>query len=112
MIGHCKHRVLDACKKLGRPCLFSKECFEPEEEEAPTNVPLTLDELREMDGEPVWCAEMECWGIVKVETVGHWANKPFLVGAWHTPTRGSAVNFECDVQMRGLTLYRRKPGED
>lgn len=76
------------------------------------NDPLTLDELREMPGEPVWCAEMECWGIVEVETVGCWANKPFLVGAWHAPTCGSAEKFECDIEMRGLTLYRRKPKED
>lgn len=75
------------------------------------NDPLTLDELREMPGEPVWCAEMECWGIVKVETIGYWANKPFLVGAWHVPTCGSAENFEYDIEMRGLTLCRRKPEE-
>lgn len=26
--------------------------------------PLTLDELREMDGEPVWCVEGKQWGLV------------------------------------------------
>ncbi len=27
----CKHRVMDCCRKNGRPCIFSKECFEAEE---------------------------------------------------------------------------------
>lgn len=33
------------------------------------NEPLTLDELRQMDGEPVWCVDgsgNRCWGIVYV----------------------------------------------
>lgn len=36
----------------------------------PPNDPLTLNELREMGGEPVWCLEMRCWGIIKLETIG------------------------------------------
>ena len=28
----CKHRVMDRCRKNGRPCTFSKECFEAEED--------------------------------------------------------------------------------
>lgn len=28
----CKHRVMDRCRKKGRPCTFSKECFEAEED--------------------------------------------------------------------------------
>lgn len=27
----CKHHVMDRCRKNGRPCTFSKECFEAEE---------------------------------------------------------------------------------
>ena len=30
------------------------------------NEPLTLDELREMDGEPVWFDTIKRWGVVKV----------------------------------------------
>lgn len=72
--------------------------------------PLTLDELREMGGDPAWCKEYQCWGIVKYETIGSWANKPFFVGAWHD--RGVAVDFEYDIEARGLTLYRHKPEVD
>ncbi len=75
------------------------------------NKPLTLDELREIGGEPVWCNEYQCYGIVKVETIGHWANKPFLVGARHVDFSGVAVDFEYDIEKRELTLYRHKPKE-
>ena len=34
--------------------------------EAP-NEPLTLEQLREMDGQPVWDSSLRCWGIVKSE---------------------------------------------
>ena len=41
-------------------------------EEAPTltqpNEPLTLEELREMDGEPVWFDTIKRWGIVIVRS--------------------------------------------
>lgn len=33
---------------------------------APPNEPLTLEELREMDGEPVWVDTIKRWGIVRV----------------------------------------------
>lgn len=37
--------------------------------EAP-NEPLTLEQLREMDGQPVWDSSLRCWGIVKSEKDG------------------------------------------
>lgn len=36
-MAFCKHRVMDRCKKDNKPCIFSKECFEPEEEKPMTN---------------------------------------------------------------------------
>lgn len=75
----------------------------------PPNDPLTLDELREMPGEPVWCEEYQCWGIVKCEGIGRWAGKPFLVGASYDTVYKVAVNFEYDIKKRNLTLYRYKP---
>lgn len=77
----------------------------------PPNVPLTLEQLREMPGEPVWCKELECWGIVKCEGHGHWAGTPFLVGAWYDSYNKMAVDFEHDIKRRKYTLYRRKPEE-
>lgn len=75
-----------------------------------SNDPLTLEELQGMGGEPVWCLEMRCWGIIKLETMGKWAGMPFLIGTLHD--RGVAVDFEYDVVKRELTLYRYKPEEE
>lgn len=83
------------------------DMVEQDEREDPK--PLTLDELWEMAGEPVWCSEYQCYGIIKVETIGSWSNTPFLVGVWHD--RGVAGNFEYDIEKRGLTIYRSKPKE-
>ena len=35
-------------------------------EESMSNDPLTIEQLREMDGEPVWFDTIKRWGIVKV----------------------------------------------
>lgn len=37
---------------------------------SPPNEPLTLGQLREMDGEPVWFDTIKRWGIVKVNREG------------------------------------------
>lgn len=36
----------------------------------PPNEPLTLDELREMDGEPVWVELYQAWALVEVKQNG------------------------------------------
>lgn len=38
------------------------------------NSSLIVDQLREMTGEPVWCEELQCWGIIKCASAGRWAN--------------------------------------
>lgn len=66
--------------------------------------PLTQQELQEIAGKPVYCPEIEAYGIVKCETIGIWARVPFLVGAWHHD--GVAVNFEYNIMERKLKCYR------
>lgn len=66
--------------------------------------PLVKQELQEMPGQPVYCPELESYGIVKCETKGKWAGIPFLVGAWHKD--GVAVNFEYNIIQRELKCYR------
>lgn len=65
--------------------------------------PLTQQELQEMAGKPVYCPEIEAYGIVKCETKGRYAGLPFLVGVWHD--KGVAVNFEYDITKRKLKCY-------
>lgn len=96
---------IDRCKS----CPLCQSDKIRHKQESVHNDPLVLDELRQMRGEPVWCKELECYGIVKMEKVGSWANELFLVGTWHNGD--AAVNFEYDIKSRGLTLYRHKPEE-
>ena len=65
---------------------------------------LTLEELQELAGKPVYCPDIESYGIVKYETMGAWAGVPFLVRAWHCD--GVAVNFEYNIVERKLNCYR------
>lgn len=66
--------------------------------------PLTVEELKKMVGKPVYCPEINAYGIVKYETVGRWAGMLFLLGVRHD--NGVAVNFEYDILDRGLKCYR------
>ena len=66
--------------------------------------PLTLDELRKMDGEPVWVVYDEdagMWGLVEVceESI-------FL-----TNNLGGRTEYAADVELEddGITVYRQKP---
>lgn len=103
--GDNNDEPIDRCKS----CPLCQSDKIRHKQEPVHNDPLALDELRQMRGEPVWCKELECYGIVKMEKVGSWANELFLVGIWHNGD--AAVNFEYDIKSRGLTLYRHKPEE-
>lgn len=64
---------------------------------------LTLDELKQMSGQPVWCPELKAYGIIKYEGVVE--DELFLCGVEYDPEYGTAISFECDIQERGLTCY-------
>jgi hypothetical protein len=66
--------------------------------------PLTQSELQKMAGKPVYCPEIDSYGIVKYETIGRWAGVPFLVGVWHHD--GVAVNYEYNIAERKLKCYK------
>ena len=70
------------------------------------NEPLTLDELRKMDGEPVWVVyddDAGMWALVEVceESI-------FL-----TNNLGGRTEYADDAELEddGLTVYRQKPEE-
>ena len=69
----------------------------------PPNTPLTLEELREMDGEPVWSSYYQCWGLISVHSSGKWAGVPFFLFT------EDGCGHEKNIEQRRLTLYRRKP---
>lgn len=73
-----------------------------EAEPAPSNDPLTLEQLREMAGEPVWVQEIAGsqkgqWRIVK----GPWHD----VGLW----LDSGGMLECEDMGKTWLAYRRRP---
>ena len=78
------------------------------QEEAEKNEPLTLDELREMDGKPVWIeyiGELTCpsqWGIVD-EKMNKCGNTEFEFPFEDEPE---------DSYGKTWLAYRRKPKED
>ena len=71
------------------------------------NEPLTIEQLREMDGEPVWVEEVEHWALIDIEKSGQWAGIPFAVWA------ENGANFTYNIEGRKLHCFRRPPeGEE
>lgn len=75
--------------------------------EAPTLTPpnehLTIEQLREMDGEPVWVEDVKHWALIDIEKGGQWDGVPFAVWA------ENGVKFTYNVESRDLHCYRRPP---
>lgn len=83
-MAHCKHRVMDMCRKNGFPCTFSKHCFEPEEKPIKTNA----DRIRSMSDEELakWMlsagictrdlSDVKCDGVSCKECRIDWLRQP------------------------------------
>ena len=76
---------------------------EAKDNNVPTNEPLTIEELREMDGEPVWVEEVKHWALIDIEKGGQWDGIPFAVWA------ENGTKFTYNIKNRGLHCYRRPP---
>lgn len=66
------------------------------------NEPLTIKELRQMHGEPVWIKEMGKWGIVAVDQSGMWKYIPFV----------HSRSFNLIVERNNFHCYRNKQEEE
>ena len=76
-------------------------------EEAPPNEPLTLEQLREMDGEPVWIVEHPDWGHweLSADAEDYIADRDQdLYGLKHDDPAG-----QCGLHVLGWLAYRRPP---
>ena len=69
----------------------------------PPNEPLTLEQLREMDGEPVWVEDVKHWALIDIEKGGQWDGVPFAIWA------ENGMKFTYNIKNRGLHCYRRPP---
>ena len=67
--------------------------------------PLTLEQLREMDGQPVWCEDVGKWALVSVDNVGEWKGVPFAL------FMENGAKFNWNVEVRKLTLYSYPPAQ-
>lgn len=74
--------------------------------ELPVNAPLTLEQLREMDGEPVWVERPgygKNWALVNV-----WAKSTNII--YLTCNNGMVLHPQPELDS-GAKIYRRKPEE-
>lgn len=65
--------------------------------------PLSLEQLKQMDGKPVWCEDVERWAIVSVSDAGKWKDIPFAL------FEKNDARFEWNVEDRELSLYSYPP---
>ena len=90
----CKHRIVDKCKKDGRPCIFSEKCFEPEEQKPITNA----DHIRSMSDEELmqfFCKEILC--------------KKFLIDACY---KICPVRKQCSPGHNGILEWLKQPWKE
>lgn len=81
------------------------------QQEAEKNEALTLEELREMDGEPAWIVTQNEFGLeplvmcVLVEVQEE--------SVWLTNNLVGRTEYAADIELEedGITVYRRKPEE-
>ena len=69
----------------------------------PPDGPLTLKQLREMNGQPVWVEEINHWALIDIETGGRWSGIPFVVWA------ENGAKFCYNIKARNLHCYRCQP---
>ena len=84
-----------------KPDIFAKTYESPTL--TPPNEPLTLEQLREMDGKPVWVEDVKHWALIDIEKGGQWDGVPFAIWA------ENGTKFTYNVESRGLHCYRRPP---
>lgn len=76
-------------------------------EDESVNVPLTIEELCKMGGQPVYIADYNAWAIVAIEQEGReWLPRPYLCGVHHVSKFNISSTFYYDFKARNLTVYR------
>lgn len=99
--------VCERCRKSGAICTGS-DCEIPTMPTlTPPNEWISVEQLREMDGEPVWVEDVKHWALIDIEKGGQWDGVPFAIWA------ENGTKFTYNVESRGLHCYRRPPeGEE
>ena len=93
---------IEACNEA---CRMGADALRAQQERENTKA-MTMDELREMDGEPVW--------VVYDEDAGMWALVEVCEESiFLTNNLGGRTEYASDVELEddGITVYRQKPKE-
>ena len=102
----CIHKDVCALWEIQNE-ISDTECVHYQPTLTPPNEPLTLEQLREMDGEPVWVEDVRHWALIDIEKGGQWDGVPFAI--WTE----NGVRFCYNILDRNLLCYRRPPeGEE
>lgn len=107
--GGCRYQVNDGDDEPIDRCKRCPLCYaDKQRHHAPPNDPLTPDELREMDGEPVWVVEINGypprWGLI------YWCRKNKRDIVYVTINNGASICAETSMAA-GVRFYRRRPEE-
>lgn len=76
---------------------------------------LTLNDLRKMNGEPVWCIDgqgNECWCLVSVSRDGEVSCIDSETGEWEWQDYNLVGDWHHGLDINGWIAYRRKIQED
>ena len=109
LLSHCKSMI----EKDGGFPIWEKDCEALEAAIAalrPNGEALTLEQLREMDGEPVWIVEHPDWGHweLSADAEDYIADRDQdLYGLKHDDPAG-----QCGLHVLGWLAYRRPPEGD
>lgn len=89
-----------------QPVDFGPPDTEPRENCIPGKQnPLTLGQLKKMDGQPVWVEEVNHWALIDIEKGGPYNGIPFAVWA------ENGVKFTYNIRARKLHCYRYQQKE-
>ena len=100
----CYAGGVDKCLKDGRYTKFELHRVQP------ANEPLTIEQLKQMDGEPVWCADGEghsCYCLVNAESEDCIDSE---CGAWCFEFYGMTGDGENGLHNMGWLAYDHKQG--
>lgn len=98
-------RVVKQRSEIERNELAITALLEKQERDQPKL--LSIEELQQMSGEPIWVEDFKMWAIVSCETEGYCANIPFANAVSKCGSR-----FGWDIVARSLRCYRYKPKEE
>ena len=99
----CIHKDVCALWEIQNE-ISDTECVHYQPTLTPPNEPLTLEKLREMDGDPVWIEDVKHWALIDIEKGGQWDGVPFAIWA----ENGMKFTYNIKTVVYIVTAARRR----